>query len=100
MKCEIEELEGKEKEWDSFYQAKRSEMEEFKELHRKFESDTREEVQRMRETVSSVCDPISLLNIANKISSCAFSGTFLQNAKLAIFSLDVVYLSIISRSCQ
>ncbi|XP_078177545.1 uncharacterized protein LOC144572030 [Carex rostrata] len=54
VKCEIEELEGKEKEWDSFYQAKRSEMEEFKELHIKFESDTREEVQRMRETVSSM----------------------------------------------
>lgn len=66
MKCEIEELEKREKEWDTFYKAKRSEMEEFEELHRKFESDTREEAQRIRESVSNVGDPISPHNIAHK----------------------------------
>ncbi|KAJ4770027.1 hypothetical protein LUZ62_066280 [Rhynchospora pubera] len=54
VKCEIEELEEKEKEWGIFYDAKRSEMKEFKELHIKFESEIRVEVQRLRELVSNM----------------------------------------------
>jgi Human Cytomegalovirus UL139 protein len=75
VKCEIEELEKREKEWDTLYDAKRSEMEEFKELHRKFESDTREELQRMEDSVSNVCDPISPHYLANIASYHAFGST-------------------------
>lgn len=61
-KSAIEELEEREKERDGFYAANRAEMEEFKERQRRFVSDTREEVRKLRDWVSEVrffCSSVS-----------------------------------------
>jgi predicted solute-binding protein len=54
MRGEIEEAERREQDWDRFYEAKRKEMEEFQAESRRFEAQTREEVQRLRDSVSQV----------------------------------------------
>lgn len=54
MRGQIEEAEGREEDWDRFYEAKRKEMEEFQAESRLFEAETREEVQRLRDSVSQV----------------------------------------------
>lgn len=54
MKDEIEEAERREEDWDRFYEAKRKEMEEFRGVSQRFEAETREEVQRLRDLVSQV----------------------------------------------
>ena len=54
MRDEIEEAERREEDWDRFYEAKRKEMEEFQAVAQRFEAETREEVQRLRNLVSQV----------------------------------------------
>ena len=54
MRGEIEEAERREEDWDRFYEAKRKEMEEFQVESRLFLAETREEVQRLRDSVSQV----------------------------------------------
>lgn len=54
LRSKIEELEEREKERDGFYAVKRAEMEEFKERERRFVLHTREEVQKLRDSVSEV----------------------------------------------
>lgn len=54
MRDEIEEAERREEDWDRFYEAKRKEMEEFQAVSRRFEAETCEEVQRLRDLVSQV----------------------------------------------
>lgn len=58
MRGEIEEAEKREEDWDRFYEAKGKEMEEFQAESRRFEAETREEVQRLRDSVSQVWSPI------------------------------------------
>ncbi|KAL5670306.1 hypothetical protein ACJX0J_022527, partial [Zea mays] len=52
VRGEIEEAERREQGWDRFYEAKRKDMEEFQTESRRFEAETREEVQRLRDLVS------------------------------------------------
>lgn len=54
MRGEIEEAERREEDWDRFYEAKRKELEEFHAESRRFEAGTREEVQRLRDSVSQL----------------------------------------------
>ena len=54
VRGEIEEAERREQDWDRFYEAKRKEMEEFQAESRRFEAETREEVQRLRDSASQV----------------------------------------------
>lgn len=54
MRAEIEEAERREEDWDRFYEAKRKEMEEFQAESRRFEAETRDEVQSLRDLVSQV----------------------------------------------
>jgi len=54
VRDEIEEAKRREEDWDRFYEAKRKEMEEFQAVSQRFEAETREEVQRLRDLVSQV----------------------------------------------
>jgi hypothetical protein len=54
VRGEIEEAERREEDWDRFCKAKRKEMEEFQAESWRFEAETREEVQRLRDSASQV----------------------------------------------
>ncbi|KAG2657414.1 hypothetical protein PVAP13_1KG183370 [Panicum virgatum] len=58
VRDEIEEAKRREEDWDRFYEAKRKEMEEFQAVSQRFEAETREEVQRLRDLVSQVCSAV------------------------------------------
>ncbi|XP_021316373.1 uncharacterized protein LOC110435271 [Sorghum bicolor] len=51
VRGEIEEAERREQDWHRFYEGKRKEMEEFQAELRRFEVETREQVQRLRDSV-------------------------------------------------
>ncbi|XP_064962924.1 LOW QUALITY PROTEIN: uncharacterized protein LOC103983320 [Musa acuminata AAA Group] len=74
LKSAIEELEEREKERDGFYAANRAEMEEFKERQRRFVSDTREEVRKLRDWVSELKSSLKRLQ---------GNDGYLNNAKIA-----------------
>ncbi|KAK1616492.1 hypothetical protein QYE76_022009 [Lolium multiflorum] len=53
-RCEIEEAERKEGDWDRFYESKRKEMEDFQAMSQQFEAEARKEVQRLKDLVSQL----------------------------------------------
>ncbi|XP_047076897.1 uncharacterized protein LOC124687100 [Lolium rigidum] len=54
LRCEIEEAEQKEGDWDRFYESKRKEMEDFQAMSQQFEAEARKEVQRLKDLVSQL----------------------------------------------
>ncbi|CAL9157364.1 unnamed protein product, partial [Musa hybrid cultivar] len=96
LKSAIEELEETEKERDGFYAANRAEMEEFKERQRRFVSDTREEVRKLRDWVSEVrffCSSVSnprilsnfmpIYDLKSSLKRLQGNDGYLNNAKIA-----------------
>ncbi|KAF8670559.1 hypothetical protein HU200_050585 [Digitaria exilis] len=71
VKDEIEEAERREEDWDRFYEAKRKEMEEFRGVSQRFEAETREEVQRLRDLVSQLKSTLQELQSGEMYSNNA-----------------------------
>ncbi|KAJ3692115.1 hypothetical protein LUZ60_012465 [Juncus effusus] len=69
VKYDMEELEKREKEWDKIFEVKRAEMEDFKELGNKFELDTRDEVQKLKDVVSQLKSSLDDLQNDNSNSN-------------------------------
>ncbi|RCV04680.1 hypothetical protein SEVIR_1G020250v4 [Setaria viridis] len=71
VRDEIEEAERREEDWDRFYEAKRKEMEEFQAVSRRFEAETCEEVQRLRDLVSQLKSTLQELQSSEMYSNNA-----------------------------